>query len=140
MWRVPISVGLWILRGTNRIGLVNSRGAQFELGLSNWALSLNFGLGFDNWAWSFWALGPILFFFFSFSTHTQNISLCTQFVSFDNFTLGFDLVFDRALLLFSSLLFLFHSSSCSRDLLHLFLFSFSRLFFLLFPVMNKRER
>jgi hypothetical protein len=35
MWRVPISVGLWILRGPNRIGLVVMWEAQIELGVNS---------------------------------------------------------------------------------------------------------
>jgi hypothetical protein len=63
MWRVPISVGLWILRE-----------AQFGLGLRNWALvgvhnNWTIGLGCEN------QLGPspisFLFSFSSFLPHTQ---------------------------------------------------------------------
>jgi hypothetical protein len=54
MRRVPISVGLGFVGGPTQIGLVNSRGAQFGLGLGvkiNWAL----GLGVQrNWVqWQF---------------------------------------------------------------------------------------
>ena len=86
MWRVPISVGLWILRGPIRIGL--AVGAQNNWAIGPWLLDIG-----PNRSWALLFKSPkelglvngskpkpilFLFLFFSFIRHTQTINLYTQ--------------------------------------------------------------